>query len=714
MKEIFALDIGTRKVMGIIAQQKEDFVEISHVEIIEHVNRPMFDGQIHSIEEVTKTVKQIKQNLENRIDKKLNKVGVAVAGRNLVTFKEKITREFIAEQEIGIQLVRDLEAEAVDKIISGSGTHLSQYHCVGYSPVYYELNGNRISNLIGHHGRNVSVEVIATFLPRIVLDSIFTVLKRAGLELINITLEPIAAINAIIPQDMRHLNILLVDIGAGTSDLALTRDGVVFAYGMVPEAGDEITEAICEALLVDFNTGEKIKRSLITCKEVEYEDIWGRKHVVKAEQVKKDISARVKKLAASITRLAMDLNGGAAQAVVGVGGGSLTFGLIDELAAGFGMSKDKAGIRKPSAIKGIKDKTNQLTGPEAVTPLGIALMTLSASGLKFIDIQVNDKKLQMLDFYQKKDILGALILAGIDNKRLHPRPGLALTVKINDEIKIIKGTMGELAGVMLNGESVPSLSCKINSGDVIEFSEAKDGEDASSLIRDLIDIKSIVVIFNQELIQVMPPVIMNDKSVGPDALVVDRAVIVTRELTLRDILAYKGIDLERLFEKQILVNVNNQPHLLTQRNFILSINNQNVNLDTTVKDNDAICFNLESPTFYKIKDVITIPEVSGQMRINVDGRDIDIGFEPMQIFMNGRQVKPEEFLVDGADIKVYHLQERRVLLSEIFKYITLDPERLKGKTMKILVNNMPAGFTTPLADGSQVRIIFEDLGKEVK
>jgi len=259
MKEIFALDIGTRKVMGMVACAQDDSLEILGVDVIEHSSRPMFDGQIHIIDEVAKTVKQIKSNLESRLHKKLNKVGVAVAGRNLITFKEKATREFAYIEELDYQQVRDLELEAVDKIISDSGKHLGQFHCVGYSPIYYELDGNRISSLIGHQGRQVSVEVIATFLPRIALDSIFAVLKRAGLELVNITLEPIAAINAIIPPDMRHLNILLVDIGAGTSDLALTRDGLVFAFGMVPEAGDEVTETICENLLVDFSTAKGLK-----------------------------------------------------------------------------------------------------------------------------------------------------------------------------------------------------------------------------------------------------------------------------------------------------------------------------------------------------------------------------------------------------------------------------------------------------------------------
>lgn len=75
---------------------------------------------------------------------------------------------------------------------------------------------------------------------QVALDSI-------GLEMSAITLEPIAAINVLIPQTMRHLNLALVDIGAGTSDVAITNNGtIIIGYGMVPYAGDEITEAISQ------------------------------------------------------------------------------------------------------------------------------------------------------------------------------------------------------------------------------------------------------------------------------------------------------------------------------------------------------------------------------------------------------------------------------------------------------------------------------------
>ena len=78
----------------------------------------------------------------------------------------------------------------------------------------------------------------------------------------SITLEPIAAINAAIPANLRLLNLVMVDIGAGTSDIAACTGGSITGYTMATVAGDEITETIMKQYLVDFPTAEAVKMQL--------------------------------------------------------------------------------------------------------------------------------------------------------------------------------------------------------------------------------------------------------------------------------------------------------------------------------------------------------------------------------------------------------------------------------------------------------------------
>ncbi len=86
--------------MGIIARRGEAGLEALDVEVREHPNRPMFDGQIHSIDEVAKTVRKVKDTLESRFGKKLDKVGVAVAGRNLFTAKSSAFQDLAQKKDV--------------------------------------------------------------------------------------------------------------------------------------------------------------------------------------------------------------------------------------------------------------------------------------------------------------------------------------------------------------------------------------------------------------------------------------------------------------------------------------------------------------------------------------------------------------------------------------------------------------------------------------
>ena len=99
-----------------------------------------------------------------------------------------------------------------------------------------------MGNLEGHKARTIGEDLIATFLPEDVVDGLYKAVELAGLSVANMTLEPIAAIQVAIPERFRMLNIALIDVGAGTSDSSITNDGCIIAYGMIPVAGDALTE----------------------------------------------------------------------------------------------------------------------------------------------------------------------------------------------------------------------------------------------------------------------------------------------------------------------------------------------------------------------------------------------------------------------------------------------------------------------------------------
>lgn len=332
----FSLDIGTRTVVGIVAAIEGQKFKVLDFEVEEHKKRAMYDGQIHDIESVKSAVSKVKEKLEKRLKTKLDRVSIAAAGRSLKTSRIIVEREIDPYIHVDKDIIGSIEIEAIQKaqkeMESQNAQDSTEYYCAGYAVVNYYLNGTIISKLEGHRGNSIGVEVISTFLPKIVVDSLYFVINMVGLSVRSMTLEPIAAMNVSIQDNFKLLNIALVDIGAGTSDIALTKNGTVFAFAMVPIAGDEITEKIAENYLLDFDTAEGVKIDLSKKSTIKFKDIMGEKYQVEAEEIIKSAKDAIKNLAKEIADKILEYNGKAPSAVFLIGGGSRIPNISDYIA----------------------------------------------------------------------------------------------------------------------------------------------------------------------------------------------------------------------------------------------------------------------------------------------------------------------------------------------------------------------------------------------
>ena len=285
---VFGLDIGTRSIVGTVGYLIKDKFHVVGQTIREHETRAMLDGQIHDIMKVGNTIKEVKEDLEKKLDVTLSDVCIAAAGRVLRTVTTKAEIVFEAEKEIDNEDIYNLLMNGVEQAYADfakvNDSDL-KFYCVGYTVVKYYMNGYPISTLERHKANNISVDLIATFLPDDVVDGLYKAVEIADLEVANLTLEPIAAMTAAIPSMYRMLNIALVDVGAGTSDISVTKEGSIIAYGMIPAAGDELTEALVKKYLIDFQTAEKLKTVSARRKSVTYKDIMGISHKITPEEI---------------------------------------------------------------------------------------------------------------------------------------------------------------------------------------------------------------------------------------------------------------------------------------------------------------------------------------------------------------------------------------------------------------------------------------------
>jgi len=583
-KEIFALDIGTRSVVGLIAQKSNQKVLIKEMVSREHITRAMIDGQIHDITETAKVVKEVKHELEEKLGYEVHEAAVAAAGRTLITVKTSHTQKITYQKEITAEDVRQLELTAVRKALDElkDNNKEGEYHCVGYSVLNYKLEDQIIGNLVDQKGRKISVEIVATFLPRVVVDSLLTVLERSGLKLKSLTLEPIAASHVIIPQNMRKINIALVDIGAGTSDIAISRDGSITAYGMVPMAGDEVTECLSERFLLDFDTAERVKRELSTKEETTFTDILGVEHTMKCREIIKGIMDSIDTISRNIAKKIIELNGKLPQAVLCVGGGSLTPGLCHKLANHLGIPVNRVGVKHGGHIMNLEvpgGKNLKLNSPLVVTPIGIAVNSFDRPGLGIIRVFVNKKPIQLFEF-TRPTVFDALSQKDIKIAQIFGSPGMALTFELNGKLKVIKGERGKPGEIKVNGVKA-SLDTPLKQGDSITFVPGEKGEDGKLRVKELLkDANTTEITVNGRKINIEPEVWINGEKADADQEIPDRSqvTIKNRNLILSDVLRH--ISLNTSYSRGILIT---------------KINGKKAEFTSPVKNGDSIEIFWENP-----------------------------------------------------------------------------------------------------------------------
>ncbi|GAE32395.1 cell division protein FtsA [Halalkalibacter hemicellulosilyticus] len=144
---LFALDIGTRSVVGLLLQQEEETFSLLDSYTKEHDERAMLDGQIHDVPSVARVIEMIKQKLEEKHGP-LKKVCVAAAGRSLKTIRAKVSINIDAKPMLTRDDLLHLELSAVQQAqyeLANERTDSStDYYCVGYSVLAIYLTMNQL------------------------------------------------------------------------------------------------------------------------------------------------------------------------------------------------------------------------------------------------------------------------------------------------------------------------------------------------------------------------------------------------------------------------------------------------------------------------------------------------------------------------------------------------------------------------------------------
>ena len=672
---VFGLDIGTRSIVGVVGYMERNRFKVIAMAEQKHETRAMLDGQIHDIYKVGDTIRKVKNSLENQLERELSDVCIAAAGRVLKTVNSSAEYEFEEETRVTQEHIYSLNLLAVENAHNkiNEKEDKARFYCVGNTPIRYQLNGYDINNLEGHKASKISVELIATFLPEEVVDGLYEAVEYAGLNVASLTLEPIAAMNIAIPEQYRLLNIGLVDVGAGTSDICLTKDGCIIAYGMIPCAGDEITECIAKTYLVDFNTAEKIKMSASTKKKglVTFKDIMGITQKVDALEIRNAAADVVNAMAKDVAEKIIELNGGKpVNAVFVVGGGGKIPGYTERVADCLGIPHQRVAVRGEEVLTAVDFQVDNFKKDSLyVTPVGICTNYYTQKN-NFVFVTVNKERIKLYDT-SNLTVVDAVMQIGFPNEKLFPRRGAEINFTVNGKSRLVRGSAGEGAVVTLNGRPA-NLHTPIEQNDIIVVTESTVGEPASITIGQLEEFNSQITF------------IVNDKTI-----VCPRFAYVNGELKSEfyDINDGDKIRMEnfytvaQLFEfldldyKTLNVTVNNEP----------ADKNTKVYENFTVRTSSLEEYNENNMASEKLQESEETDDKVAEEPV-IQPQDITITVNGQSVVLSG---KPDYIVVD------------------LFQFYPFDLTMVRGNLV-FLHNGNDADYSSPLNDGDVIELRWED------
>ena len=680
-KTVFGLDIGTRSIVGTVGYKKGDVFTCIAQRIKEHETRAMLDGQIHDIGKVGETITQVKEELEKATGRKLTEVCIAAAGRVLKTKTVQVSLEFPEAKEVTLEDIYTLKSMAVQKAYDEFGEENSDdiaFYCVGNTVIRYYMNGYQITNPEGHKASGIGADLIATFLPDDVIDGLYKAVEIAGLHVASLTLEPIAAIQVAIPEKFRMLNLALIDVGAGTSDICITNDGSIMAYGMIPSAGDGLTEVIAKHCLVDFDTAETIKRQLGEKEEIEYEDIMGLPMTISSKDLLLVLDESIRALADAAAEKIIELNGGkAVSAVFVVGGGGKIPGYTDLVAERLGIPKQRSAIRGKEVMGNITFEEDVVLDSTLVTPLGICLNYYEQSN-NFIIVTFNDKRIKLYD-NDKLSVVDAALQADFPNEKLFPRRGKTLHFTVNKKARSVKGQLGEAAAILLGGREA-NIYTPIHENEIIKITESTEGAPGAARIGDLPEFRDVISIQVQDKRLNVPKYAKvngiyqssyYDIQEGDDIEVLDYC-------TVGQILEFMDVLIPE--EQEILVN-----HKLADR-------------DTKVYENYLVGFRMkeEAPetdeTFEMESETGEEAENSQEVSASESVQTVRSN-SSISVIVNGKTVS-----LSGKPNYVY---------VDVFDFIDFDLSKPEGKSIVTKINGRDAQYMEPLMDNDVLEIYWE-------
>ena len=382
-----ALDIGTEfvKVLFVRISDGAEKGEIIGASAEPQKISHMIAGAVTDISGVARTCSKAIENVQREARSRSSQAVIGIAGEFVrgATFsfscerpnpKEKIE---IAELK---NIIQKIQWKAFDKIrrelAEESGIMEIEAKLINAAIVDVKIDGYQVTNPLGFQGKVMTLSVFNAYAPLMHLGAINSIAKALGLNLLFIAAEPYAIARAV---DIDHRgDAIFIDVGGGTTDIALVRQGRLEGIKSFALGGRSFTKRLCENLGVEFAEGEQIK---LKYSRGEISSIVKKKI---SEIFRQDIKVWLSGVNLALnefSRLSVlppqILLCGGASALPGIKKALETPEWIGDLPTGGAFL---VNFIDPAKISDLEDKTGRLAGPKDVTPLSLASLAVQLSG----------------------------------------------------------------------------------------------------------------------------------------------------------------------------------------------------------------------------------------------------------------------------------------------------------------------------------------------
>ena len=252
---VVGLDIGTTKIACLVGRQNDHGkIEILGMGISESVG--VTRGVVSNIEKTVASIKAAVVDAEKNSDVEINVVNVGIAGQHINSLQHRgIKMRSNSDEVIDVNDIDNL-CDQVHKLVMLPGEEI-----IHVLPQDFKVDGQaEIKEPIGMYGGRLEANFHVVVGQVASIKNIGRCVKSAGLELSGITLEPLASANAVLSQEEKEAGVALIDIGGGTTDIAIFQDGIIRHTSVIPFGGNIITEDIKEGCSIIEKQAEALKK----------------------------------------------------------------------------------------------------------------------------------------------------------------------------------------------------------------------------------------------------------------------------------------------------------------------------------------------------------------------------------------------------------------------------------------------------------------------